>query len=161
MHVTESVAAAPTQIVVFRLGQEEYGIDIASVESIIRREALTPVPYAPPSMVGVINLRGRIVPVVDLALRFGLPEREPSPLSRIVIVQIDGHLMGLTVDAAMEVKSVPRGSVEPTPETVSSQAMRDAVLGVARFDERLIVLIRVEQVVPSPEELSAACEEAE
>jgi purine-binding chemotaxis protein CheW len=160
IQVAEPLTTAPNQIVVFKLGEEEYGVDIASVESIIRREALTPVPYAPPSMVGVINLRGRIVPVVDLAVRFELPPLEPTPLSRIVIAQIDGQLIGLAVDAAMEVRTLEPGSVDAPPDVVSSEEMREAILGVARFDDRLVVLIRVEKVVPSAEELSMACEEA-
>jgi len=155
------VTAGPSKIVVFRLGDEEYGVSIDSVEGIIRREEVTPVPYAPQAMLGVINLRGRIVPVIDLAERFGLQPTAPGPAARIVIALVDDERVGLAVEAATEVLQVPTGAVDPPPEALSSPAMRDAVLGVARIETRLIVLLRVEQVVPSVEELAAAGEEVE
>lgn len=157
----EAAAAAPSQIVVFRLGDEEYGVAIENVEGIIRREAPTPVPYSPPSMEGVINLRGRIVPVVDLASRFELEPREPTDKSRIVIANLEEQFVGLAVDAATEVLTLPAGAVEPPPDVVGSTAMKDAITGVARVDDRLIVLLRLKSVIPSIEDLAAATEECE
>lgn len=161
--MAEPVFSVVTKIVVFRLAEEEYGIPIDKVESIIRRETLTPVPYAPPSMVGVINQRGRIVPVIDLALRFDLPATEPSASARIVICQLEGELVGLAVDAATEVLQLPPGAIDNPPEVVSSPRMQEAVAGVAHVGERLIVLLMIEQVIPSIDELTAAgaLEEAE
>lgn len=157
----EVAPSAPSQIVVFRLGDEEYGVAIENVEGIIRREAPTPVPYAPPSMEGVINLRGRIVPVVDLASRFELEPREPTDKSRIVIANLEDQFIGLAVDAATEVLALPAGAVEPPPDVAGSAAMRDAILGVARVDDRLIVLLRLNKVIPSIEDLAASTEESE
>lgn len=152
---------APSQVVVFRLGSEEYGIAIDRVESIIHYQDPTPVPYAPESMSGVINLRGRIVPVVDLATRFELPPSERGPQSRIVIAQLDGQLIGLVVDAATEVLNLDPSSTEPPPEALASPAMREAILGVARVDDRLIVLLKVDNVVPSVDRLLEASEGGE
>ena len=153
--------SAPSQVVVFRLGEEEYGIAIESVEGIIRRETPTPVPYAPPSMEGVINLRGRIVPVVDLARRFDMPPREPTGHSRIVIAQLKDQLVGLAVDAATEVLTLPEGAVEPAPDVVGSSAMSDVISGVARVEDRLVVLLRVENIVPSVDDLVGESEEGD
>jgi purine-binding chemotaxis protein CheW len=157
--MAEAAPSAPSQIVVFRLGDEEYGVPIENVEGIIRREPPTPVPYAPPSMEGVINLRGRIVPVVDLASRFDLEPREPTDKSRIVIANLQEQFVGLAVDAATEVLTLPAGAVEPPPDVVSSTAMKDAIVGVARVDDRLIVLLRLDNVIPSIEDLAAAATE--
>lgn len=159
--MNEKAVLAPNQIVVFRLGGEEYGISIDRVESIIRWEEPTAVPYAPPSMSGVINLRGRIVPVIDLSARFDMPPTETTPLSRIVIAQVDGQLVGLIVDAATEVLQIDPANVEPPPEALASATMREALLGVARVDDRLIVLLKVENVIPAVDELMEASDGGE
>lgn len=141
--VTEGV-----QVVVFRLGSEEYGIDIDHVREIIRRTEVTPVPHATKSVRGVINLRGKIIAVVDMHVRFGLERGEESPTERIIVVEVDGHLVGLEVDAATEVLQLPPDSIEPPPEVLASEHMAEAVMGVGKIEERLIVLLRLEEVLP-------------
>lgn len=136
------------QVVVFRLGSEEYGIDIDLVREIIRRTEVTPVPHAAKSAKGVINLRGKIVAVVDLRSRFGMPPIEASPTERIIVVEVDGHLVGVEVDAATEVLRLARDSIEPPPEVLASEDMANAVMGVGKIDGRLIVLLKLEEILP-------------
>lgn len=136
------------QVVVFRLGSEEYGIDIDLVREIIRRTEVTPVPHAGKSVKGVINLRGKIIAIVDLRTRFGLPAAEGSPTERIIVVEMDKHLVGVEVDAATEVLRLPQESIEPPPEVLASEDMANAVLGVGKIDERLIVLLKLAEVLP-------------
>lgn len=136
------------QVVVFRLGSEEYGIDIDLVREIIRWTEVTPVPHAAQSVRGVTNLRGRIVPVIDLRSRFCLGEREASPTERIVVVEVDKHVVGIEVDAATEVLRLDADSIEPPPEVAASEDTRQAMKGVAKVDDRLILLLRLEEVLP-------------
>lgn len=141
-------AADGLQVVVFRLGSEEYGIDIDHVREIIRRSEATPVPHAAKSVKGVINLRGKIIAIVDLRTRFGLPEAERSASERIIVMEVENHLVGVEVDAATEVLQLEADSVEPPPEVLSSEDMVGAVMGVAKIGDRLIVLLKLEQVLP-------------
>lgn len=136
------------QVVVFRLGSEEYGVDIDLVREIIRRTDVTPVPHAAKAVKGVINLRGKIIAIVDLRARFGLQRRQESPAERIVVVEVAGHLVGVEVDAATEVLRLPPDSIEPPPDVLASEDMADAVMGVGKIDGRLVVLLRLERVLP-------------
>ena len=134
-----------TQIVVFALGEEHYGLEISAVYEIIRRQPITAVPQAPASVEGVINLRGRIIPVVDLRERFGLPAATTSAASRIVVCDASGNRVGLMVDGVSEVLMVPADAVEPTPEVaVGSQA--DYVRGVAKLGDQMIILLDLEHL---------------
>ncbi len=139
------------QVVVFRLGAEEYGVDISHVREIIRRTEVTPVPHAAKSVKGVINLRGRIVAVVDLRARFGLEPGEESSAERIIVTQVDKHLVGVEVDAATEVLRLPPDSVEAPPEVLASAEMGEAVAGVGKIGDRLIVLLKLEEILPLAE----------
>jgi len=134
--------------VVFKLSSEEYGIDIDLVREIIRRTDVTPVPHAAPSVKGVINLRGKIIPVIDLRARFGLPEVGPGSTDRIIVVEVDKHLVGIEVDAATEVLQLAADSIEAPPEVLTSEDLAEAVLGVGKIGERLVILLKLEQILP-------------
>ena len=108
------------QIVVFELDHEHYGVDIASVESIIKMQEITHVPHAPVFVKGIINLRGRIVPVIDLRNRFGLAEAESDSQCRIVIVCVDDAELGMIVDGVSEVLIVPENAIEPAPRIATT-----------------------------------------
>lgn len=136
------------QVVVFRLGSEEYGIDIDLVREIIRRTEVTPVPHAASSVKGVINLRGKIIAVVDLKARFGLEQTVESPSDRIIVVEVDKHLVGIEVDAATEVLHLAKDAIEAPPEVLTSEDLVEAVMGVGKIGERLIVLLKLEQILP-------------
>jgi len=139
------------QYVLFRLGPEEYGLPIAKVSSIIRHEAATPVPRAPAAVDGVINLRGRVIPVVNLSQRlFGAPF-EPTPASRIVVAEGEAGPVGLAVDSASEVAAIADADIMPPPETVLTSETAEAFQGVARHDDRLVILLDLDKALPRTE----------
>lgn len=138
------------QIVVFDLADEQYGIDIASVESIIEMQPVTAIPRAPAFIEGVINLRGVVLPVIDLRKRFDLPAQEPTKKTRIIIVETDGLAVGMVVDAVTEVLRIPEDTVEPLSPLMASVDSA-FIEGVAKLDERLIILVNLAQVLSSEE----------
>ena len=131
------------QIVVCELGGEHYGLDIADVYEIIRLQPITAVPRAPACVEGVINLRGRIIPVIDLASRFGLVPTERAAGTRIVVAAAASTRVGLVVDGVSEVLMVSDSAVEPTP-AVATGADAAFVRGIARLDERLVILLALD-----------------
>lgn len=140
-----------TSFVIFRIGSEEYGLPVASVNSIIRYEAATPVPRAPESVLGVINLRGSVVPVVDLMRRFTGSPFTPGPLSRIVIAEGANGAVGLAVDAANEVSQFPQDLWKPVPEGVLSAETARAFTAVVERGESIVVLLDLDEAVPRAE----------
>ncbi|HLU28522.1 MAG TPA: chemotaxis protein CheW, partial [Glycomyces sp.] len=123
--------AEPLQLVSFVIAGEEFGIDILQVQEIIRPMPITRVPDAPPFVEGVINLRGRIVPIVDARKRFGLPTRAMTADSRIVVVQVGTQTVGFVMDAVREVIRVDRAEIAPPPE-LAVGIHADYLSGVAK-----------------------------
>jgi purine-binding chemotaxis protein CheW len=138
------------QLVVFMLAKEHYGVRIAVVESIIKLQPITAVPCSPAFVEGVTNLRGRVLPVIDLRKRFNLPAEESTKDTRIVVVEMSGTLVGMIVDAVSEVLRVPAESVEP-PSPIMTTVDSAFITGIAKVGERLIILLDLEKVL-SPEE---------
>jgi len=143
MASTTTASAAELQIVVFELGAERYGVDIATVYEIIRYQPITAVPRAPDFVEGIINLRGRIVPVVDLRARLGLTVSPPTKATRIVVAETAGTTVGLIVDGVSEVLMVPATSIEPTNALVAG-ADAASLRGIAKLGERLIILLALD-----------------
>jgi len=127
-------------LVTFQLGREEYGIEISSVQEIIRATDITPVPGAPEHVRGVINLRGKIIPVVDLRTRFSLPQAEASDAQRIVVVELKEKRLGMLVDSVSQVIKIPSGVVEEMPEEAIS-VDENFIKGVGKLDSRLIIIL--------------------
>ncbi|MDO8986831.1 MAG: chemotaxis protein CheW [Coriobacteriia bacterium] len=134
--------------VIFRLGAEEYGIGISRVSGIIRYEASTPVPKAPESVLGVINLRGRVIPIVDLCQRLGRGKLTHSAHSRIIVVDCDSGSVGLAVDEANEVVAIPIDSIGLTPDAAVSAHSAEMIEGVADRGGRLVILLDLDKTVP-------------
>jgi purine-binding chemotaxis protein CheW len=130
------------QIVVCELADEHYGLDIAKVFEIIRHQPITAVPRSPRFVKGVINLRGRIIPVVDLRERFGMQPAEPTKETRIVVAESAATRVGLIVDSVSEVLLVPSEAVEPTPE-VAAGADAEYLRGIANLGDRLVMLLEL------------------
>ncbi|MDA1226962.1 MAG: chemotaxis protein CheW [Chloroflexi bacterium] len=147
---TAEAAASEQQLVVFDLATESYGVDIGAVREIIRMQEITNVPRTPEFVEGVINLRGKVIPVVDLRKRFGLPVEEKSSENRIVVVDIGGNDIGVIVDAVNEVLRIFTDSVEP-PSSVITTADSDYLMGIAKVDDRLIILLDLESVLSAEE----------
>jgi purine-binding chemotaxis protein CheW len=133
-------AEATEHLATFFLGREEYGVDVRLVQEIIRVTEITQVPRAPEFIKGVINLRGRIIPVVDLKRKLRLGDVEVARQSRIVVVKIKERLIGLLVDGASQVLKVPVSTIEAAPDEVT-EIDATAIRGVAKLTGRLIILM--------------------
>ena len=138
----------PLQIVSFRVGTEEFGLDILRVQEIIRPQHLTRVPNSPDFVDGVINLRGQVIPVIALRKRFGLEESARDNQSRIVVLEVQNMVLGFIVDSVPEVLRIPPSTVVVPPNF--GKADRDYVSGVAKLDDRLLILLDVDRILTSP-----------
>ncbi len=141
---------ATRQLVTFALGAEEYGIDIAGVQEINRMVQITHVPRAAAYMEGVINLRGQLIPVIDLRTRFGMPRIEPTRMSRIIVIEALGKRIGMIVDSVSEVVHIPLANIEPTPDVITV-SHAEFLGGVGKLDQRLIILLNVESILNTEE----------
>ncbi len=139
------------QLVIFRLAKEEYGLPITKVQEINRLVPITKLPQTPSFMEGIINLRGRIIPVIDLRKRFSLPVDGQSEDNRIIIVEVNGQTVGIIVDAVTEVVRLAGASVEPPPPAFILDAQY--IHGVGKLDERLLILLDIDKVLTSQEEI--------
>jgi len=141
------------QVVSFRLGNEEYGVDISQVQEIIRMVDITHVPRAPRFMEGVINLRGQLIPIIDLRTRFSMPRAEQTKSTRIVVTEIGAKRVGMVVDSVSEVLNIPMEHVENAPDMIAGVGT-DYIQGVGKVDDRLVILLDLTMVI-SGEEKSA------
>ena len=139
-------ALTETQLVVFDLAGEYYGVDIGDVREIIRMQTVTKVPGAPSYVEGVINLRGEVIPVVDLRKRLNITVGEQTNESRIVWVTIREQDVGVIVDAVTEVLRVPLSSIEP-PSSMVADVNSDYLRGIAKLESRLIILLDLGKVL--------------
>ena len=138
------------QLVAFQLGEETYGVDISQVEEIIRMQPITRVPGAPDFVEGVINLRGRVIPVIDLRKRFRLPPREETKNTRIVVVEVPPNTVGMIVDAVDEVLRISEEKVE-TPSTLISSIDTEYIKGVGKLENKLLILLDLSKVLTKEE----------
>ena len=141
--------AKELHIVGFRVGQEVFGVPIHLVHEIVRVPEITSVPDAPGCVQGVINLRGKIVSVVDLRRRFGEKESKPTKKNRILVTEVAGKLVGLIVDSASEVLKIPENEIELPP--VFDQGESNYVTGVGKLNGRLIILIDLNKILQKGE----------
>jgi purine-binding chemotaxis protein CheW len=137
-------------IVGFRIGNETYGVRIASVREIVRVPEITSVPSAPDLIEGVINLRGKIIPVMDLRKRFGQTEIISDKKNRILVVELENKLIGLIVNAASEVLKIPPSDVD-SPGSVFAEGESSYVTGVGKLKGRLIILLDIAKLLQRPE----------
>jgi len=142
------------QLVSFRVEDEEFGLEILRVQEIIRIQQLTRVPASPDFIEGVINLRGRIIPVISLRRRFGLPQVPADKQTRIVVVEVNGAVLGFMVDAVSEVLRLPASTVEPPPRL--ARVEREYVRGVGKLDNRLLILLDIDRLMSEAEEEACA-----
>ena len=138
------------QFIVFRLGEEEYGVEILQVQTIERMLPITRVPHAPEFVEGVSNLRGSVVPIIDLRSRLGLPSKEATNESRIITVKINEIMVGMIVDAASDVVKVPTNAIEPPPSVIGG-VESTYLEGVAKLEDRLLVLLKLAEVLKKEE----------
>ncbi len=138
------------QVVSFHLGSEEYGVDISQVQEIIRMVEITHVPRAPRFMEGVINLRGQLIPIIDLRTRFGMPRAEHTKSTRIIVTEIGSKKVGIIVDAVSEVINIPVEQIEDAPDMIAGVGT-EYIQGVGKVHERLIILLDLTMVITGEE----------
>jgi purine-binding chemotaxis protein CheW len=138
------------QVVGFRIGNETFGVRIGSVREIVRVPEITAVPSAPETVEGVINLRGKIIPVMDLRKRFGQTEIQPDKKNRILVVELDNKLVGLIVNAASEVLRIAPSEIE-APGNLFAEGESSYVTGVGKLKGRLIILLDIAKLLHRPE----------
>ena len=152
MTTSENDMQTEKQLVVFDLASAAYGVDIGAVREIIRMQNITSVPRTPSFVEGVINLRGKVIPVVDIRKKFDLPIAEENEETRIVVVDIGGQDIGVIVDAVTEVLRIAADSVE-APSTFIKTADSNYLMGIAKVDDRLITLLDLERVLSDEERI--------
>lgn len=138
------------QLVSFRIGSEEFGVDILMLQEIIRLPVITPIPNSPRFIMGMINLRGRIIPVVDLRQRLqirGIKPIQENRKTRILIVEIFEHVTGFIVDSVSEVMKVPISEIEPAPHLLASGIDSEYIQGVVKLGDRLVVLLDFRKIL--------------
>lgn len=138
------------QLVSFTLGREEYAVDILRVQEINRMSEIAKVPKAPPYVEGVINLRGRVIPVVSLRKKFNLEERQSDEQSRIIIMDVQGVTIGIMVDSVSEVLRIPADTVDPTPP-MAYDISAEFIKGIAKLEDRLLILIDMDRLIEKSE----------
>jgi purine-binding chemotaxis protein CheW len=144
------------QLVTFSIGEVEFGVEILKVQEIIRMLEITRVPKAPDFVEGVINLRGKVIPVIDLRLRFGLKAKEHDKKTRIIVIEINQMIVGFVVDSVSEVLRIPAGTIEPPPPVISGLDS-EYISGVGKLDDRLLIMLDLNRLL-SKEEKSALSE---
>jgi purine-binding chemotaxis protein CheW len=134
------------QIITFKVGKEEFSVSIHKVQEIIRVSDITKIPNSPAVMDGVINLRGKVIAVIDSRKRFGLPVAERTSATRVIVVNSGTKTVGLIVDSVTEVLQLPMNTVEPPPEIIGG-IDSDYIDGVGKYDDRLVILLDLDKVL--------------
>jgi purine-binding chemotaxis protein CheW len=143
------------QMISFNVGEQEYGVDIHSVKEVIRQGEITPLPRAPSFLKGVINLRGDVIPIIDLRERFALEAGSYSEASRVIVVEIGEKSVGMVVDSVSHVIRVPEDHIEAAPTWLGGTS-GEYVRGVARVEKRLVVLLNIDAILTTDEILEIA-----
>lgn len=139
----------------FTLGEEEYGLEILKVREIIGMMKITRVPRMPGFVLGVINLRGKVIPVMDLRLKFGMQYKENTELTCIIVVELEDMLMGVVVDRVFEVANIDSGNIEETP-SFGVDVDTEYITGIGKVGDRVIILLDVDRVLSADEILKVA-----
>jgi len=134
------ISSSNQQLVVFNLASEEYGIAITQVQEIIRQPDITRIPGMPAFIEGVINLRGRIIPVIDLRKRFCLEQKAVNDKTRVVVADASSQTIGLVVDSVSEVVNLPKDQIDPIPPTIAS-IDAEYLSGVGKLEKRIVILL--------------------
>jgi len=149
--IEKAEAGKFVQLVIFKLGEEEFGVDIHDVREIMTMREITPVPQSPPFIEGIINIRGQIVVVINLEKRFLLVREKPEPSKHILIAEIERNLFGLKVDEVTEVYRLPEANIRPAPSIIATKIHTDYLKGVGIVDERLLILLDSKKVLSEKE----------
>ncbi|WP_031387645.1 chemotaxis protein CheW [Desulfonatronum thiodismutans] len=139
------------QLVTFHIGDEEFGVEILKVQEIIRMMGITRVPKAPDFVEGVINLRGKVIPIIDLRKRFGMTGQEHDKHTRIIVIEINAVIVGFVVDSVSEVLRIPANTVEPPPSIIAG-IESEYISGVGKLADRLLILLDLDHLLSRGEQ---------
>ncbi len=146
-----SSAGPLSQIVSFRLANEEYGVDIMRAREIIMISQITRVPEVPDFICGLINLRGHVIPIVDLRKRFGLEAREHDENTRVIVATVGAKTIGVVVDAVTEVLRIHAEQIEPAPSSIAGLD-HEYIRGLVKLDQRLLILLDIEKILTNEQQ---------
>jgi len=146
------------QLVSFMLADEEYGVEVLKVREIIRMPEITRMPNTPPYVEGIINLRGKVIPIVSMRKRFGLAENDYDGRTRIMVMDVADVLTGFVVDGVSEVIRIQSGDIQPPPAMVSGSIGQDFITGVFNHQERLLIIMDVDRMFSADERDSLGAE---
>jgi purine-binding chemotaxis protein CheW len=150
MEARSAAREATREVLVFVLGKEEYGVDILKVQEIRGYEKVTPIPSAPAYLKGVVNLRGIIVPVIDLRIKFGLAEPRYDSFTVVIILRVSGRVIGMVVDGVSDVVALAASEVKPAPQ-LGALVDGSFLAGLATQGERMVMLLDIEKFLSSGE----------
>jgi len=145
-----------TQLVSFMLSEEEYGVEVLRVREIIRMPGITRMPNTPHYVEGIINLRGKVIPIISMRKRFGLPEVEYTSHTRIMVMDVAGGLTGFVVDGVSEVIRIRSGEIQPPPTMVSGNVDQEFIMGVFNHADRLLIIMDVDRMFSHEEQVHFA-----
>jgi len=138
------------QFISFSVGEEEYGLELLRVKEVIRVREITWLPKAPSFVKGIINLRGDVIPIIDLRDKFGLEAKEATANTRVIVVEVEGKLMGMVVDSASQVVRIPADQIDPPPPVFGGRA-QDFITGVGKIEDKLIILLNSDAILTAEE----------
>jgi purine-binding chemotaxis protein CheW len=142
----EMVTSEMLQFVTFRLAAEKYGVNILKVQEINNLKDFAKIPHAPGFVEGAINLRGKVIPVLNLRKKFCIDEKALDDYSKIVIMNVRGHIMGILVDSVSDVLRIPQSVIMPPPP-VSSEVSADFIQGIAKLDQGLVIILDMDRLL--------------
>lgn len=152
MQASENDHSANSELIAFKLGGQEFCVDIMSVRDIRGWTQTTPLPHSPDYVKGVINLRGSVLPVIDLAARLGFKATEPTARHVIIVTQVNNQSVGLLVEAVSDILTINAATIQPTPD-VASELARAFMKGVLAIEGRMISLISLDCVLPQNQDV--------
>lgn len=153
-YAVKNLSQGDRELIAFRIGDQEFSVNIMSVREIRGWTPATPLPHAPSYVMGVINLRGAVLPIVDLAKRLGMKPAEPTARHVIIVAQVRSRVIGLLVDAVSDILTVTDENIQPVPE-VSSDLEKQYARGILAIDKRMICLIELGALFPDSESEAA------
>lgn len=148
----KAAADALTQLISFMVGKEEYGLEILTVKEVIRIREITRIPKAPVFVKGIINLRGDVIPIIDLREKFGLEIQEYTTMTRVIIVEVDGKSIGMVVDSVSQVIRIEKDQVEPPPPLIGGISA-EYLRGVGKIGEKLIIMLNIDKILTVDEKI--------
>ena len=151
--------SALRQFISFTVAEEEYGLELLGVREVIRVREITRLPLAPSFIRGIINLRGDVIPIIDLRERLGLDAREATAMTRVIVVQVEGRLLGMVVDSASQVVRIPADQIDPPPPVLGGFS-QEFITGVGKMDDKLVILLNADAILTVDEKVALSAIDA-